>query len=156
FTVDEYHRLIEEGFFAADERFELLEGWIIPKMPRNPVHDAAISIITKLFDSIVPAGWHVRPQCALTLPPDGEPEPDVAVVRGEPNDYAKRHPLPPDVALVIEVANTSLDEDRELKAPNYALAEVGNYWLVNLIERCLEVYAEPSGRSPTPGFRRCH
>lgn len=143
FTVDEYHWLIEHGFFASDERFELLEGWIVAKMSRNPVHDAAIDVALHLLMRLMPAGWHVRCQSGFTTI-DSEPEPDLVVVRGEGRDYIARHPGPPDAAVVIEIANTTLADDRELKGRLYARAGVGVYWIVNLIDRTIEVYSQPS------------
>ena len=88
FTVEEYHQLIEEGFFAHDERFELLEGWIVAKMPRNPIHDAAIDVAHELIRTALPTGWRVRVQSAITLS-DSEPEPDLVIVRGEARDYSE-------------------------------------------------------------------
>jgi Uma2 family endonuclease len=153
FTVEEYHRLINEGFFAHDERFELLEGLIVQKMPRDPVHDAAVEIALKLLQARMPAGWRVRPQCAMTTV-DSEPEPDLAVVRGEPRDYVARHPGPQDVALIVEVANTTLLDDRTLKARSYARAGVTAYWIINLVERQVEAYSDPTGPGPQPVYRR--
>jgi Uma2 family endonuclease len=151
FTVEEYHRLIEDGYFAHDERFELLEGWIVAKVSRNPIHDAALSIAMKVLDRAMPAGWHVRVQSGFTTD-DSEPEPDLAVVRGDERDYTTRHPGPLDAALVIEVANTSLPEDRDIKARVYARAGVGVYWIINLSDRVVEVYTEPSGPAPSPSY----
>lgn len=151
FTVDEYHRLIEDGYFAHDERFELLEGWIVAKVSRNPVHDAALSIAKKVLDRAVPVGWHVRVQSGFTTT-DSEPEPDLAIVRGDERDYVARHPGPADTALLVEVANTSLPEDREIKARIYAGAGVPAYWIVNLNDRAVEVYTDPSGAAPSAAY----
>lgn len=144
FTVEEYHRLIDDGFFADDERFELLEGWITPKMTRNPPHDVAIGLIQDQLQARLPAGWHLRVQMALTTI-ESEPEPDLLVVRGSRRDYLKRHPGPGDVALVIEVADSSLDRDRVLKARIYARAGIPHYWVVNLATSRVEVYSHPTG-----------
>jgi Uma2 family endonuclease len=135
--------MINDGYFASDERFELLEGWIVAKVSRNPVHDAAVDLAEQLLAAVMPAGWYVRGQKALTTG-DSEPEPDVVIVRGTPRDYAARHPVPSDLALVIEVANTSLAEDRDLKLRVYARAGVAVYWIVNLIDRTIEVYTRPA------------
>lgn len=153
FTVDEYHRMIEWGFFAADERFELLEGYIVAKMPRNPLHDAALVVAQKRIDAALPQGWHLRPQCALTLS-DSEPEPDLAVVRGKPEHYSTYHPAPEHVALVVEVSNTTLNEDRDRKGRVYARAAIPAYWIVNLIDYRVEVYSDPSGPTPAAEYRR--
>ena len=144
FTVDEYHRMIEWGFFAEDERFELLEGHIVAKMSRNPLHDATIVFAQKALEAVLPDHWHVRPQCAVTTA-DSEPEPDLAVVRGSPRDYTVYHPRPDAVALVVEVANTSLDEDRGTKGRLYARAGFRVYWIINLTDIRVEVYTDPAG-----------
>jgi Uma2 family endonuclease len=153
FSVAEYHRLIEQGFFAADERFELLEGWIAAKVSRNPVHDAAVDVGEQLFAGLLPAGWYVRGQKAFTTG-DSEPEPDIVIVRGVPRDYALRHPGPADAAVVIEVANSSLAEDREVKLRVYARAGVAVYWIVNLIDRTVEVHTQPSIVDGVPTYVR--
>lgn len=142
FSVDEYHRMIEEGYFQHDERFELLEGWIIAKMSRNPVHDAAVDIAEQILTQVLGDGWYVRGQKALTTS-DSEPEPDIVIVRGKPRDYAAQHPGPKDVALVIEVANSSLVDDREFKGRVYARAGVQLFWIINLIDRVIEVHRVP-------------
>lgn len=142
FSVEEYHRLILDGYFGEDERVELLEGWIVPKMTRNPAHDVAIDLAQEVLRGLVPEGWRVRGQSAVTMP-DSEPEPDLAVVRGRARDYRDRHPGPDDMALVVEVADSSLGRDRGLKRKIYARAGVPAYWIVNLVDRTVEVYSEP-------------
>src|SRR5947209_7411074 len=87
FTVDEYHHMIDAGFFAHDERFELLEGWIVPKMTRHPPHDVAIDLAQDMIRPLLPADWRMRIQSAITTQ-DSEPEPDIAVVRGSARRYA--------------------------------------------------------------------
>lgn len=144
FTVDEYHRLIENGFFAAEEQFELLEGWIVEKMSRNPPHDSALNRIRRRLEREMPTGWMLRIQSAITTG-DSEPEPDIAIVRGDDADYQNRHPAPGDVGLIVEVANTSLSDDRGLKLRVYAQAGIANYWIANLNERTIEAYSGPAG-----------
>ena len=151
--MDEYHQLIAQGFFASDERFELLEGYIVRKMPRDPVHDVAVELAQGAVAARLPAGWRVRVQCAMTTG-DSEPEPDLVVVRGQPRDYLGRHPGPSDLALVIEIANTSVTEDRAWKGAVYAGAGVAVYWVVNLVDRRVEVYTDPSGPDTAPAYRR--
>lgn len=153
FTVDEYHDLIKRGFFARNERFELLDGLIIKKMPRDPAHDACLAQARRLLDRLLPSGWHLRVQSAVTTA-ESEPEPDLAVVRGTEFDYASRHPGATDVALLVEVANTSLGDDRTWKGPLYARAGFPLYWIINLIDRRVEVFSTPSGPDPAPAYRR--
>ena len=95
--------------------------------------------------------WYVRIQAPITLS-DGEPEPDLALVRGDRRDYLQHHPGPGDVVLVVEVADTSLARDRGIKKQTYAHAGIPAYWIVNLLERQIEVYTEPSGAAATPDY----
>ncbi len=143
FSVDEYHRMIETGILNDEDRVELLDGYVVLKMPRNPPHDTSVLKTNKRLIRIVPTGWEVRCQSAITLS-DSEPEPDFAVVRGDENTFATRHPGPAEVGLLIEVADTSLDRDRHDKGPVYARANISLYWIVNLIDRQVEVYSTPS------------
>jgi len=153
FTVDEYHRMIDAGILTEDDGVELLEGWIVPKMARNPPHDGTLSISKRTLELSIPLGWHVRIQCAITTG-DSEPEPDLAVVQGDERTYLQRHPAPADVGLLIEVANASLSDDRNDKARLYARAGIANYWIINLVDRCIEVYTDPTGPAAAPCFRQ--
>ena len=151
-TVDEYHRMIEAGVFAGDERFELLEGWIVPKVSRNPPHDASLDRTQEELRRRLPQGWRVRIQSAVTTA-DSEPEPDIAVVRGEARTYSKRHPGPADIAFIIEIAESSLLQDRRNKARIYAAAGIPIYWILNLAVSLVEVYTDPTGPSGAPAYR---
>lgn len=151
FTVQEYHRLVDAGVLDPDERVELLDGWIVAKMTRKPPHDAVVDRAAELLRDLLPAGLRVRVQSAITTS-DSEPEPDLAVVRGRALDYVGHHPRPAEVAMIVEVADTSLDRDRA-KAAIYARAGVPVYWIVNLAGSRIEVYEGPSG--PT-GEARYH
>jgi Uma2 family endonuclease len=142
FAVEEYHRLINENFFRSDERFELLDGYITPKMSHNPPNDAAVNRARRRIERALPAEWIVRVQSAITTA-DSEPEPDIAVVRGDDDDYVSHHPGPADLALVVEVANTTLASDRGPKLMAYARAGILAYWIINLDEAQLEVFTTP-------------
>src|SRR5262245_63406309 len=107
FSVDEYHRLIGAGVFPPDDKSELLDGWITPKMTRNPPHDAILDLVKDALLAHA-TGWRVRVQSAITLA-TSEPEPDVAIAVGPAMRYLTRHPGPADLALVVEVADSSLD-----------------------------------------------
>lgn len=144
FTVEEYHRLIQSGLLNEDDQLELLDGWLVEKMPKNPPHDGTIDLLMYLISQLLPAGWFLRIQNSLSLP-ESEPEPDVAVVRGKPGDYLDRHPEGSDVVLVIEVADSSVDHDRK-KRRLYARAGIAEYWIVNLEARQLEIYTTLKGR----------
>lgn len=146
FSVEEYHRLGEADILTEDDAVELLDGLIVPKMNRTPQHDAVIGKIEKTLRKQLPAGWTVRGQSAFTTA-TSEPEPDIAVVRGEPDDYMQRHPAANDVALIVEVADSSVARDRA-KARIYAAAGVAIYWIVNLTGDCIEVYTQPDASQP--------
>lgn len=126
-TVEQYHELIRSGKLAEDDPVELLEGLLVFRMPKNTPHTTATALARREVERLLPSGWHYRSQEPITLA-DGEPEPDGAVVRGRIEDYALSHPGPSDVALVIEVADSSLDRDRGLKLRSYARAGIGAYW----------------------------
>ena len=153
FTVELYHRLIAAGVFGEDDAVELLEGWIVPKMPRNPRHDATVDLADETLRGRVPAGWRVRGQSAVTTE-DSEPEPDLAVVRGSARDYASRHPGPGDIALVVEVSDTSLARDRSFKGRIYARAGVPVYWVINLQDSVVEIYTDPADDGAGPAYRQ--
>jgi Uma2 family endonuclease len=141
FTVEEYERLAEIGILCEDDSVELLEGLIVKKMTKYPLHDATIDILTRLFGRLLPDGWFLRIQNVLRTP-DSEPEPDVVITRGLPQDYRRRHPTAQDVALVIEVAESSLERDWK-KCRLYARAGVGQYWIVDLNANRLEIFTQP-------------
>jgi len=153
FSVREYHDMIRTGILTEGDPVELLDGWLVTKMMKNPPHSAATDLVRYALEQIVPKGWYVRSQDAITLA-TSEPEPDVVVVRGDPRAYVDRHPGPEDVALVVEVADASLQRDRTFKKRLYAQAGIPVYWIVNLIERRVEVYTDPSGASDQPDYRQ--
>jgi Uma2 family endonuclease len=155
FTVAEYHRMIARGILTKDDRVELLEGWLVQKMSRNPPHDAVIALLLSVLFPRVPPGWHSRCQSAITTDVS-EPEPDFALVRGAQRDYLTAHPRPRDVGLVVEVADTTLQDDRTLKGALYARVGIPIYWLINLPDGRLEVYTDPSGPDPNPCYRQRH
>ncbi|HKI16415.1 MAG TPA: Uma2 family endonuclease [Isosphaeraceae bacterium] len=153
FTVDEYHHLISAGVLREDEDVELLEGWIVPKMPRTPTHDAMVStVMLDVLTPRLPEGWFCRGQSAITTA-DSEPEPDVAVVRGASRDYLARHPGPADMALVVEVSDSSLQRDRTHKGPIYATAAIPVYVIINLLDHQVEIYTDPTGPDAAPVYR---
>lgn len=145
-TVDQYHDLIRAGSLSEADPVELLEGILLYKMPKNPPHAAITTAIRDAIALLLPPQYHARSEQPVTLS-DGEPEPDGAVVRGRAKDYISRHPAPDEIALVIEVAESSLDRDRGIKLRSYARAGIAEYWVVNLIERQVEVYTDPNPES---------
>src|SRR5437764_11230931 len=144
FTVSEYHRLIELGILTEDDNLELLDGYLVHKTSRNPPHDAAIQKGLKKWLRLLPPGWDLRVQSAITLT-ESEPEPDFAIVRGDETVYVSRHPAAADIGLVVEVSDSTLPGDRDDKGRIYARAGLQCYWIVNLNDRQIEVYTAPSG-----------
>jgi len=141
-SVARYHQLTKAGAFTEHDEVELLDGVVTEKMSKNPPHRIATRRCDLAFSKLVPDGWHVQNQEPVTLQ-NSEPEPDVAIVRGQLQDYASRHPGPGEIAVVVEVSDKTLVTDR-FKAQLYAAAGIPVYWIVNLSERVIEVYQEPT------------
>lgn len=151
FTVEEYHKLIENGMISENDRVELLHGWITAKMGINPPHNTAVNKLMKAFLAMAGPDGVVRVQQPITTD-DSEPEPDVVLASGTDADYRERNPGPSEVIVLVEVADASLREDRTTKLRLYATAGVPVYWIVNLIARRVEVYSRPRG-GRNPGYR---
>ena len=140
-TVSAYHALGEMGLIP--EKTELLYGFVYPKMPKSPLHRLLLLRLLQLLGHVVPTGFHVQPeqpiQCA-----DSELEPDLSVIKGNIEDYARAHPTTAE--LVVEICVTSHEYDRK-KLKAYALAGVTECWLVLVPEKQVEVYRRPNGAS---------
>jgi Uma2 family endonuclease len=149
-TRHEYERLIDHGFLDEDDPIELLDGLLLVKEPQHSPHSTSLVLVAKALEPAFGAGWFVRTQCPIILDDRSEPEPDVCVVRGSPRDYVQAHPRYP--ALVVEVAQSGLRVARGRKATAYARARIADYWIVNLVDRVLEVHREPA--RPGPARRR--
>jgi Uma2 family endonuclease len=140
-TLDEFQQMGEMGFFT-DERVELIDGEIIEMPPQKDVHAIVVSLVDKTFSKALPSGFWVRSQLPLHLGDASEPEPDLSIVKGNPRDYlGKGHPK--SALLVAEVSDSTLQFDRTIKASLYAAAGIGDYWIVNLNDRCVEVCRDP-------------
>lgn len=150
-SVEQYHAMIETGILTEDDHVELLEGWIVEKMGTNPSHSVINEVIGDLLRAILPSGYVVTIQQPVTTG-NSEPLPDVAVIAGERRDYLAKHPTAENVKLVVEVANTSLKQDRTIKQRIYARAGIPVYWIVNLEGRKLEVYTQPGGSGATARY----
>jgi Uma2 family endonuclease len=154
FTVAEYHAMIDAGVFSDDENFELLEGLIVRKMTKNPPHWIATGLLRDALIALVIPGFFVHSQDPVTTS-DSEPEPDLALVRGQRRDFLNGNPDPLQAPLVIEVSDSSLAKDHRWKKRIYARASIPVYWIVNLIDRQVEVYTQPSGASEQPDYAAC-
>jgi hypothetical protein len=140
-TRVEYERLIETGFFRPGDPVELLDGHLIVAEPQGSHHFAGIQAVEEALRAAFGPGWQVRGKGPLAVDDRSLPEPDVAVVPGSFRDYVGAHPSRP--ALIVEVSESSLLLDREQKGSLYARAGFADYWIVNLVDRVLEVYREP-------------
>ena len=143
--------MIQLGIFTEIDRVEFLEGWIAVKMTRNERHIASGKLIYRALERVLPAGWHVAKDDPILLP-FSQPEPDLSVIRGGIRDYLKRKPGPQDVALVVEVSDSSFVDARGIKKRIYARAGIPAYWIVNLPEGRLEVYGGPAGQTESPDY----
>ena len=151
FTVARYQRMIETGILTPEDKVELLENYVVLKMPRNPPHDSSIQRLLRPFLRVLPIAWDVRIQSAISLS-DSQPEPDFALVRGSAANYEIRHPGPSDIGLIIEVADSSLLRDQRDKTRIYARGNVVCYWIVNLVDSRIEVYSQPTGPIDVPAY----
>jgi Uma2 family endonuclease len=152
-SVEQYHDMIRNGILSPDNPLELLEGWLVTKMPKNPPHRFSTRALRKALEKILPPGWIVDSQEPVTTA-ESEPEPDISVIRGNEDDYRARHPDPKDVGMTSEVADTTLLRDRTWKKRIYARARIPVYWIVNLIDRQVEVYTDPTGPAAEPDYRQ--
>lgn len=147
FTVEQYQRAEAKGLFGSD-RVELLEGFVVRKGPMGPRHAVSVGRTADELRGRAPQGWCVRAQMDISLSAS-QPLPDAVIAVGSRDDYVDHHPGPANVALVVEVADSSLEEDRTIKMPIYAADRVPVYWIVNIPERRLEVHTRPvAGRNP--------
>src|SRR5712664_4417674 len=147
----EYEQLVDLGLFQGDS-IELIGGQLVVAEPQGAYHASAVTRVDYALRAVLPGGWIVRIQAPVSLDDDSEPEPDLVVVPGRPGDYHDSHPAHP--ALAIEVAESSLELDRQHKGSLYARAGIKDYWIVNLVDRVLEVYRDPGADVTAPyGWR---
>ena len=144
-SVDEYERMAEAGVLD-DERVELIDGYLVRKMTGKPPHACAVDVSRAHLTRLLPPGWFIREEKPVRIPRFDEPEPDLSLVRGQVEDYWDRHPEPKDIALLVEIADTTLPRDRGEKSAAYGRGRIPVYWLINLVDRQVEVYSSPSAR----------
>ena len=143
FTVDEYHRMAEAGILGEDDRVELIDGQVVAMTPIGPGHGSCVNRLTALFAPLAGRTATLSVQNPLVLAEHQEPQPDVALLRYRADGYQGEHPRAFDVLLVIEVAETSVESDRQTKIPRYAQAGIPEVWLVDLPGDAVERYREP-------------
>jgi len=154
-SVNRYHEMIEAGLLTENDRLELLEGFLIEKMTVNPPHSFTTDQIRDELMAVIKSGYFVKSQQPITTD-DSEPEPDVIVVQGNKRDFVKNHPGPQDIPLVVEVSDATLHQDQTWKKRIYAQTGIAIYWIVNLPDRQIEVYSQPSGPSDNPTYNQLH
>ena len=142
-NVHEYERIIAAVALEDPARVELIDGVMLDKMGKNAEHGYATKQVLKNLEIRLPAGWICRKEEPVRIPEYDEPEPDVAVVRGSDADYEHRIPTADDVGLLVEVSESTLNQDRGKKGTAYARGRIPVYWIVNLIDRQVEVYSRP-------------
>ena len=154
-SLDQYEAMVESGIFTERDRLQLINGMLVAKLTQGDDHCVADDLCRVELAGVVPPGWFVRPGKPVRLPPDGMPEPDEAVVRGSARDYGARNAERPaqDVGLLVEVAYSSLAEDRAMVAV-YGRSGIPVYWILNLVERQVEVYScpQPDGYATRHGL----
>jgi Uma2 family endonuclease len=160
-TVEEYHRMLSAGILAEDERVELLSGQILEMSPQEPPHSATNRRTSRYLDRLLAEIADVRTQLPITLRPDSEPEPDIAIVRLDAKEYADHHPSVPEIFWAIEISDTTLRKDRQQKALIYARAGILEYWVLDIKNRLAYIFRNPSAdgyrweQQLTPGDSIC-
>lgn len=147
FTVSEYERMGQTGVLAPDARVELIEGEIIEMSPIGSRHAACVNLLTKILNKQLGDNAIVSTQAPIRLDDFSEPQPDIALLKFRQDFYREAHPQPQDVRLVIEVSDTTVDQDRHVKMPLYARAGIPEALIVNLPDEQLECYAQPEAGS---------
>jgi Uma2 family endonuclease len=142
-TREDYERMAEAGLFRPDERVELVDGIIYEMTPQGGLHATVVWKAHELLRSALPPGFFVRSQMPLALTADSEPEPDLAVIQGNPEDFSDHHPET--AVLIVEVSEASLLHDTQRKKPLYARAGIPEYWIFDLRKPRLEVHRDPAG-----------
>lgn len=141
-SVESYERMVQAGILSENDRVELIHGEIIEKMPISPQHGASVKRLNRWFSSNLGDTVVIGVQDPVRLK-HSEPEPDLSVMQWREDQYAAMHPRPEDILLLVEVADSSLDFDREIKLPLYAEAGIVEYWIMNLVDQQLEIYRGP-------------
>ena len=143
FTLEEYHELTEIGFFHEDDRIELIRGEIFEMAAKGRAHETCISKLLRELIRLLGDAATLRCQSPILLLNNSEPEPDFTIVKNTPDDYLSAHPTPNDVLLIIDISDSTLNYDREVKLSLYAEAGISDYWIFNLFDNQLEAHSEP-------------
>ncbi|MCC6472670.1 MAG: Uma2 family endonuclease [Burkholderiales bacterium] len=144
FTAEEFHRMGEAGILGREDRIELIDGELVNMAPIGKVHASRVNRLDRLLQRAVGEDVLVWVQSPISLPPRSEPQPDIALLRARPDDYASALPVAADVLLVIEVADSSLAYDRDVKLGLYARHGIPECWILDIEHRKLQIYREPT------------
>jgi len=143
FTISEYHYLAELGFFQENERVELIRGELVYMTAKGKLHSVCETRLERELNKLVGDTATLRGQLPIILPDNSEPEPDRLIARNRLDDYLSSHPTASDILLLIEISDSTLKYDQEVKLPLYAEAGVCDYWIFNLLDNILECYSNP-------------
>ena len=142
FSREDYHRIAGSGVLDQHARVELIEGEIVRMSPKGSAHETCLSALLRQLFSALGDDWIIRCQSPVVIGDWSEPEPDLSIVSGSLDDYRQRHPFGSEVALAIEISDSSLEYDRTTKARLYAEGQIANYWIFNLVDRCVEIHQQ--------------
>ncbi len=152
-TVEQFLKMIDAGIFSDGSHVELLGGILVNKMTKHDPHDFAVDNLSAILGRLLPDGWIARQEKSVVLGKHWRPEPDIAVARGPRERYRGQAPQAEDLALVVEVADSSYAADRGAKWRRYAACRVPAYWIVNIDARSIEVYTDPVGEGRDAQYR---
>lgn len=142
-TAKEFYKMAEAGILTEDDRVELIEGELIDMSPMGPLHAGVADLLEELLRTALVQAVTIRSQKPLHLSDEIELEPDIVLVERSDDHYRQAHPTADNAYLVIEVSEASLRKDKEVKIPLYARYSIPEVWIVNLVQRCLEIYRQP-------------
>ena len=143
FTTEEYHQMGEAGILSEEKRVELINGEIVEMSPSKSPHAGVVNLLNKLLNNRLGEGYILTVQNPIHIEPYSEPEPDLAILHYRVDFYTKSHPIPEEIVILIEVADSSLEKDRLVKLPLYAEADIPEVWIVNMQDKQIEIYTEP-------------
>jgi Uma2 family endonuclease len=143
FRVEDYRKMTEVGILPEESGWEVIDGYLIDKMSIGSRHASIVKRLNKIFTNLVGNETIISVQDPIHIDDYNEPEPDIAILKPREDFYAENHPLQQDILLLIEVSDSTIEYDREIKKTLYAEAGITEYWLVNLQENTIEVYSQP-------------
>lgn len=143
FTINTYQKLVETDFFQPTERIELIKGEIIEMAAKGTAHETCLRKLLKQLFTVIGEQAIIQCQSPILIPPDSQPEPDIALLKNRDDYYSLNHPQPEDIFLVVEIADSSISYDQQIKLPLYASVGIEQYWIFNLLDNWLEIYEQP-------------